>query len=131
MKRDAEEHASEDEQRKQLVEARNKAEQLIYTMRKTLKEQEDKLEDGEKEEIEAKIKELEEAHKGEDAGAITAGMEELMRASHKMAERVYKQAQPQPEEAPESAPGPGAAGQAQTPPPAADEQIIDADYEVK
>ncbi|MCZ6574233.1 MAG: molecular chaperone DnaK [Planctomycetota bacterium] len=130
MKRDAEEHAEEDHKRKELVEARNKAEQLIYSMEKTLKEQEDKVDAAEKDEIEAKIKELEEARKGDDTAKITAAMEELLRASHKLAERIYKEAQPQPEQASEGATGPGPEG-AQPPPPAADEQIIDADYEVK
>ena len=114
--------------RRELVEARNKAEQLIYSMEKTLKEQEDKVDAAEKEEIEAKIKELEEARKGDDTAKITAAMEELLRASHKLAERIYKEAQPEPEQA--SAAGPGPAG-AQPPPPPDDEQIIDADYEVK
>ncbi|MFQ5843544.1 MAG: molecular chaperone DnaK [Planctomycetota bacterium] len=128
MRHEAEQHGEEDRRRKELAEARNKAEQLVYTMQKTLKEQADKVEAGEKSEIESKIKELEEARKGEDVGKITEAMEALMRASHKLAERVYKEAAASGS-APEPAAGDDAAARADD--QKGDEEIIDADYEVK
>ena len=77
---------------KDLAEARNKAEQMIYTVKKTLEEHGDKASDEEKTEIEAKIEALEEARKSEDTESINSAAEELMRSSHKLAERVYQQA---------------------------------------
>ncbi len=121
MRRDAEEHADEDRQRKDLAEAKNKAEQMIYTVRKMLEEHGDKADDGEKKAIEAKIAALEEARKGDDTARITSAMEDLMRASQKIAEKIYKQPEgggaPEPE--PAGAPKGGA------------ENVIDADFEVK
>jgi molecular chaperone DnaK len=127
MRQEAEEHAEEDEKRKELVEARNKAEQMVYTVRKTLEEHGDKASESERKEMEEKIKVLEEVAKGEDTQKITSAMEELMRASHKLAEQVYKQAAPQqPPEQAAPPPQPDAAPTAET-----DEKIIDADFEVK
>ncbi|MHC4341803.1 MAG: molecular chaperone DnaK [Planctomycetota bacterium] len=127
MRREAEEHADEDEKRKELVEARNKAEQMVYTVRKTIEEHGDKASDSERKDMEEKIKVLEEVAKGEDTQKITSAMEDLMRASHKLAEQVYKQATPQqPPEQAAPPPQPDAAPGAET-----DEKIIDADFEVK
>ncbi|MHC4957849.1 MAG: molecular chaperone DnaK [Planctomycetota bacterium] len=124
MRRDAEDHAEEDTQRKDLAEAKNKAEQMVYTVKKTLDEHGDKASDEEKADIEAKIEALEQVAKGEDAAAITSAMEELMRASHKLAEQVYKQQEPEQPQ-PEPAGGP-----AETTGPSG-ENVIDADFEVK
>ena len=124
MRRDAEEHAEEDSQRKDLAEAKNKAEQMVYTVKKTLDEHGDKASDAEKADIQAKIEALEKVAEGDDAAAITSAMEELMRASHKLAEQVYKQ-QAEQQQQPEPAAGP-----AETTGPA-DDNVIDADFEVK
>jgi molecular chaperone DnaK len=127
MRRDAEEHAGEDEKRKELAEARNKAEQMIYTVKKTLTEHGDKASDADKKAIEENIAKLEEARKGEDTAAITSAMEELMRSSHKLAEQVYKQAQPEQPAGEQPGPGEGAAGKGGKD----DDNVIDADFEVK
>ena len=126
MRRDAESHADEDKARKDLAEARNKAEQMIYTVRKTLEEHGSKASDKERKDIVEKMDALEQARKGDDTGKITRAMEELMRASHKLAEEVYRRAGSKGEEAqePEAA---GKAGKSKGP----DEKIIDADFEVK
>jgi molecular chaperone DnaK len=125
MRRDAEEHAEDDRARKELAEARNKAEQLIYTVTKTLEEHGSKASKEEREEIQAKVKVLEEARKGEDAAKITSAMEDLMRASHKLAEEVYRKA------AESKAAEEGAAKEPSKAGGKPDEKIIDADYEVK
>jgi len=105
MRADAESHTEDDQKRKELAEARNQAEQLHYTVKKTVSEHGDKASNEEKADIEEKGKKLEEALKGDDAAAIKAAMEELMRASHKLAEAVYKQEGPAAEGAtPEAAP---------------------------
>jgi len=129
MRREAEEHEEEDRQRKELAEASNKAEQMIYTVRKTLREHGDKASAEEKKEIENKIAALEKARENKDTAAITAGMEDLMRASHKLAEEVYKQAVPE-QQPPQEQTAPEAAGQAAGQGPDG-EKIIDADFEVK
>jgi molecular chaperone DnaK len=128
MRRDAEEHAEEDKKRKDLAEARNKAEQMIYTVEKTLEEHGDKASDAERKEIQEKIRVLQEARKGDDTDRITAAGEDLMRATHKLAEEVYKQASPPPESTP---PPEGQSGAAEGASKAGDEKIIDADFEVK
>ena len=124
MQTEAEEHAEEDKILKELAEARNKAEQMVYTVKKTLDEHGDKASEDERTEIEAKITALEEKLKGEDTAEITVAMEDLMKASHKLAEQVYKQAEQKPEPQPQGA-------EATTDSPGADENVIDADFEVK
>ncbi|WP_455217603.1 molecular chaperone DnaK [Kaarinaea lacus] len=92
MVKDAEAHAAEDAKFHQLVDARNQADNLIHATRKSMKELGDeKLEAGEKEAIEAAIKDLEEVMKGEDKDAIEAKTKALAEASGKMAERVYSE----------------------------------------
>jgi len=129
MRRDAEEHADEDKKRKELAEARNKAEQMIYTVKKTLAEHGDKATADEKKDIETKITALEEAAKTEDTARITSAMEELMRASHKLAEHVYQQSA-QEQQPPEPA-GAGASQKQGGDGGKSDENVIDADFEVK
>ena len=90
MVKDAEAHADEDKKFQQLVTARNTAEQMIHATKKSMKELgDDKLEAGEKESIEAAIKDLEEVIKGEDKDVIEAKTQALTEASGKMAERLY------------------------------------------
>jgi molecular chaperone DnaK len=89
--KEAEAHAQEDKKKKSLVEARNKADQMIYTTEKTLKEYGDKVSEDEKKNIEEKIEKVKQAAKGESADDINKSVDELMQASHKIAEQMYKQ----------------------------------------
>jgi len=89
---DAEEHADEDRKARELVDARNQAEALIHGTRKSVKELGDKLDSGEKTNIEAAIAELEAAVQGDDVEAIGAKTQALTQASHKLAEQLYAQA---------------------------------------
>ncbi len=91
MVKDAEAHAEDDKRFHELVQTRNHADTLIHASRKSMDELGDKLEAGEKESIEAAIKDLEEAIKGEDKDAIEAKTKTLTDASAKMAERLYAQ----------------------------------------
>jgi molecular chaperone DnaK len=90
MVKDAEAHASEDKKFHELVDARNKADGLIHATTKSLKELGDKVEAGEKQDIEAAIESLQEAMKGDDREAIEAKTEALAEKSGKLAERVYQ-----------------------------------------
>jgi len=87
--KEAELHAEEDRKKKELVEARNHADSLIYTTEKTLGELGDKVDAATKANIESHIAKLKEAMEGTDVQAIKSRGEELMRASHKLAETMY------------------------------------------
>ncbi len=92
MVKDAEAHAEEDKKFQELAQARNQADNMIHAVRKSMKELgDDKMESGEKESIEAAIKDLEEIMKGDDRNAIEEKTKTLTEASAKMAERIYAQ----------------------------------------
>ena len=95
MTKEAEAHAEEDKKFQELVEARNRADQLISATEKTLKENPDKVSEGDKKNIEDAIEELKKAKDGDDRGAIEAAIEKLSQASHKFAEDLYREAQAQ------------------------------------
>ncbi len=125
MVADAEAHADEDRLFQELVTVRNTAEQLIHATKKSMDELgDDKLEDGEKDSIEAAIKALEEVIKGDDKEAIEAKTKDLSDASGKMAERLYAEKGA----AEGAAPGAdaGAAGEQAN---AADDDVVDAEFE--
>jgi molecular chaperone DnaK len=124
MIRDAEAHAEEDRQARELVDARNQGEAMIHSVRKSLGEMGDKIDAGEKETIENAIRELEEADKGEDAEAIKAKTQTLAEASHKLAEEMYKQASS--EQAADTA---GQADEQGGSSAGADDNVVDAEFE--
>ena len=124
MVQDAEAHAEEDLKFQEMVEVRNKADGLIHATRKSMSDENITLEDGEKEAIEAAIKDLEEALKGDDKAEIEAKTEALSQASSKMAERLYQQAQAQAQ----AADGGAAEGAADAQKPA-DDNVVDAEFE--
>ena len=95
MTKEAEANAEEDKKFQELVEARNKADQLISATEKTLKENPDKVSEGDKKNIEDAIEELKKVKDGDDKSAIDSAMEKLSQASHKFAEELYKEAQAQ------------------------------------
>ncbi len=132
MSRDAEEHAQEDRQKRELVEAKNQGEQLVYNTEKMLKEHGDSLSDSDKENINSELDGLREAVKGDDKEAINSAMERLAQASHKLAEALYQAKTEEAEAAGQAAgsQGPGS-GEEATDDDADDEDVIDADYEVK
>ncbi|BEO93062.1 molecular chaperone DnaK [Fusobacterium nucleatum] len=95
MTKEAEAHAEEDKKFQELVETRNRADQLISATEKTLKENPDKVGEGDKKNIEDAIEELKKVKDGDDKSAIDSAMEKLSQASHKFAEELYKEAQAQ------------------------------------
>src|SRR3954471_2350600 len=103
MQRDAEAHAAEDKQKRDLAEARNTADQRVYQLEKLLDENKDKLSDGDKSALRAAIDKVNEAKKGDDPAVITSAIDDLQRASQAMAEHMYA-AQP----GADAGPGPGA-----------------------
>ncbi len=126
MVSDAESHADEDRRRKEAVEARNRADSLVYEAEKNLKEHGEKLDGALKSEIESKIAATKEALKGDDAAALTSASEALQAAWHQAAAKLYQQAGP--------APGaPGAGPEQPGPEPKkkdGGDGAVDADFEV-
>ncbi len=92
MIKEAEAHAEEDRKRRELAEARNQADSLIYSTEKSLKELGDKVPEDLRKEVEEKIAELRKAMEGTDVDAIRRASDELTRVSYRLAEMVYKQA---------------------------------------
>ncbi|MFN3920232.1 MAG: molecular chaperone DnaK [Methylohalobius sp.] len=115
MIRDAELHAEEDRKFKELVTARNEADALIHATRKSLEELGDKAPAADKERIEAVIKELEAAMKGDDKAAIQAKTRQLAELSGKLAQQVYSAAS-------------GSSAQTETS-RASGEEVVDAEFE--
>ena len=121
MVQDAEEHADEDRKARELVDARNQADSLTHAVKKSLTEHGDKIGADEKAGIESAIKAVEEAMKGSDKEAIEAKTKALTEASHKLAEKMYAQQQPE---------GGGAAPQPEAGGGKADESnVVDAEFE--
>jgi molecular chaperone DnaK len=133
MVKDAELNAAEDAKKLELVQARNQAEAMVHSVKKSLTEHGDKLDAGEKEKIEVALKEAEEALKSEDKAVIEAKSEALMTASQKLGEKVYAdmQAQQAAAGAAGAAPG-GEAPKAEAGGKADDADVVDAEFkEVK
>jgi molecular chaperone DnaK len=130
MVKDAELNKDEDHRRFELVQARNTAEASVHQIRKALTEHGSALDAGEKDKIEAAIKDVEEAVKGESKDEIESRTAAMMTASQKLGEKMYAQAQGPAEEAAAAAAGAGAgASDAKA---AKNDDVVDADFkEVK
>jgi molecular chaperone DnaK len=135
MVKDAEANAADDKKKVELVQARNQADGLVHSVRKSVTEHGDKLDQAEKDAIETAAKDLEEAIKGDDQAAIEAKTETLMTASQKLGEKIYADQQ-----AAQAAAGAAGAGGAEPPSAApqgeakrpADDNVVDAEFkEVK
>ena len=121
--KDAEIHADEDKKKRELIDARNMADSMIYSTEKSVKEVGDKLDDATKENITQAIDNLKKAAEGEDTEEIKRLTEELTQASHKLAETMYANAsQDQGQDA-------GAAGPESAEGPPQEEDVVDADFE--
>ncbi len=139
MVKDAELNAAEDAKKLEIIQARNQADATLHSVKKSLAEHGDKLDAPEKEKIEAALKDVEEALKGEDKAVIEAKTEALMTASQKLGEKMYADAQAAAAAAgaasgPETAgagAGAGGGGEAPRGKPA-DDNVVDAEFkEVK
>jgi molecular chaperone DnaK len=131
MVKDAELNAAEDHKKLELVQARNQADAMLHSVRKSVTEHGDKLEAGEKETIEAAIKQAEESLKSDDKATIDAATEKLMTASQKLGEKMYADSQAAAAAAGAAA-GAGAAEAPQAESKPADDNVVDAEFkEVK
>ena len=116
MVRDAEAHADEDRKKREVIEARNHADGLVYSTEKALKEHGDKVDEATRATIEAAIAEVKTAMEGEDAEAIKNKSEALAQSAHKLAEAMYAQ-----EQAKSAGAEPTTEG--------GDEKVVEAEYE--
>ena len=128
MVKDAEMHAEEDRKRKELVEVRNQADNIIYATEKSLKEHGDKIDQSTKANIEKALENLKRVQSEEDINKIKAAIEELTTVSHKLAEEMYKTASAQAGNQGSSQTSQGAQEQTQHGQGSA-EDVVDADYE--
>jgi molecular chaperone DnaK len=137
MRREAESHADDDKRKRELIDARNQADQMIYQMEKLLKEQGSKLSDSDKAPIQSAIEKVRQAASRDDVAAIRQAIGELEQASHAMAQHLYSQGGGPGGGAPgggaggptggrggESPSGDGRGGQGK-------DDVIDAEFEVK
>ena len=130
MQRDAEQHAEEDKKKSELVNARNQADQVIYSTEKTLKEQGDKISETEKSNINNLLEKLKKVKDEDDVNEIKKTIDELQTASHKLAQAMYEATDKNQQQA---------AGKGTEEKPSekeskkdkGGEDVIDADYEVK
>lgn len=130
MKREAEQHADEDRKKRGVVEARNQAEQLAYQTDKTLKEYGEKVPAEERAKVESAVTNLREVAKGDDESAIRKAIEATMEASQAIGKIMYEEAA---KTAKSSAAASASGESADSSPQAAkdDDNVIDAEYEVK
>ena len=127
MVKDAELNAADDKKKLELVTAKNQGEAAVHSVKKSLTEHGDKLDEAEKSAIEAASKDLEEALKGEDKDAIEAKTTALMAAAQKLGEKMYAEAQ-----AAAGTEAAGASASASASAAAADDNVVDAEVkEVK
>jgi molecular chaperone DnaK len=132
MRRDAEAHAGEDKQKRELIDARNKADQMVYQIEKLLKDNASKISDADKTPIQAAVEKVKQAASRDDVAAINQAISELEQASHAMAQHLYKQggeggpggAGGGPTAGPDGNDGQGGGGKAK-------DDVIDAEFEVK
>jgi molecular chaperone DnaK len=127
MAREAESHKGEDERRRQEIETRNRADALVYSTEKLLKENRDKIIDADARAIEEAVADVKKAMDGGTVESINQAVDKLTQATHKMAEAMYRQTAPPP---PGAGPQPGAqpGGDGQAGSQGKKDDVIDAEF---
>ena len=127
MAREAESHKGEDDRRRQEIEARNRADAMVYSTEKLLKENRDKISDADARNIEEAVAETKKAMESGNIDNINRAVDKLTQATHKMAEAMYRQATPPP---PGAGPQPGAQPGGDSPPggQGKKDDVIDAEF---
>jgi molecular chaperone DnaK len=127
MAKEAEAHAGEDKAKRDEIEARNQLDGFVYNVEKMLREHGDKISSSDKSNVESALADAKKALEGTDPAAMNSARERLVQASHKLAEEMYKAAQPQGG-APEAGPQAGAPADGSGQQQKKDEGVIDAEY---
>jgi len=128
MKQDAEQHAEEDKKQRELVDARNQADTLVYQTRQQLEEHGDKVSSEVRGNIENALSNVESKMQEDDPDAINKAIEELQQQSQELGKAIYEQ---QSQQAGAGAAAGGEGGQQNGSGSSSDEEVIDAEYEVK
>ena len=122
--KEAEAYAAEDAKKKEEIDVRNEADQMVYQVEKSINDFGDKVTQSDKDAVNPKVEALKEALKGSDINAIKNAKEELQKAFYDVAQRVYQQTGGQPGAAGPDVSGQGTSGMGGSP----DDNIVDADY---
>jgi molecular chaperone DnaK len=121
MVRDAEQHADEDKLRREQVATKNQADQLVYTVEKTMREMGDKISPDEKGQINNAVEDLKKSMERDDYDGMKANMEKVNQVFHAISQKMYQQAGPQAGAGPQPGPNSQSAGP--------DDDVVDAEYE--
>jgi molecular chaperone DnaK len=127
MVTDADAHSVEDKKRREIIDIKNQADQMIYNLEKLLRENKEKIPADDATQVQAEIDNTKKAAEGEDVEAIKQAMEKLSQASHKLTEMMYQQATQQQAGGSQDASGEQAQPQEQEAAEEADEEVIDAE----
>jgi len=122
--REAESHVEDDKRKRELIEARNQADSLVYSIEKNVKEFGDKIDAADKAKIEAAVGRVKTAMEGDDVNAIRSAQDELTQASHKLAEAMYAKTGQQ-----QAGPQAGPSQKAEAAGGKKDEDVVDAEFE--
>ena len=126
--KDAEAYAAEDAKRKEEIDARNEADQMVYQVEKSMNDFGDKVTQSDKDAVNPKLDALKEALKGSDINSIKNAKDELQKAFYEVAQRVYQQTGGQPGAGPDMSGMGGMGGMGGSSAPGGDDNIVDADY---
>ncbi len=129
MVKDAETHSEEDKKRREVIDAKNQADQMVYNLEKLLRENKDKIPDAEAKNVQSEIENTKKAIESDDAEQIKKAMEALSQSSHKLSEIMYQQAsqrQAQQDASQQGAAGDQASGQ-ESSQDSSEEEVIDAE----
>ncbi len=129
MVKDADAHSEEDKKRREVIDAKNQADQLVYSLEKLLRENKDKIPEDEANKLQTEIENTKKAIEGEDPEQIKQAVETLSQASHKLTEMMYQQAdQQQAQQGPADAQaGPQEQEKASSEEASSEEEVIDAE----
>jgi molecular chaperone DnaK len=132
MVNDADAHSAEDKKRREIIDIRNQADQMVYNLEKLLRENKEKIPTDEAIQVQAEIDNMKKASEGEDVEAIKQAMEKLSQVSHKLTEMMYQQATQQQQAQQQAGGSQDASGeqaqpQEQEAAEEADEEVIDAE----
>jgi molecular chaperone DnaK len=129
MAKEADAHSAEDKAQREVIDSKNQLDSMVYSVEKMLKEQGEKISGGDRADVENAIADAKKALESNDKAQMDKASETLTQASHKLAEQMYKAAQPPAGGAPGAGPGPAGDGAAGSNGKAKDEGVIDAEYE--
>jgi molecular chaperone DnaK len=124
LMREAKQHESEDRQRRELIDARNTADQLIYQMEKMLRDLGDKVQASDRGRIESIVRDLKQAKDGDDAARIKQLIEQLQQASYAVGQQMYAQQAGAQQQSAASGPQPGGDGSGQ-----GEEEVVEGEFQ--